>query len=67
VLEKLRATRVINGLLGSFRFDRNGDITPASVPILRVTGSTPPSVRIPSGFQGAVIDRVENIPRRLLR
>jgi hypothetical protein len=57
---------VKDGLLGSFGFDRNGDITPASVPILRITGSTPPSAGLPSMFQGAVIDRVVEIPTRLV-
>jgi hypothetical protein len=28
VLEELQASRVKDGLLGSFRFDRNGDISP---------------------------------------
>jgi ABC-type branched-subunit amino acid transport system substrate-binding protein len=67
VLEELKASTVKDGLLGSFRFDRNGDVTPATVPILRITGSTPPSAGLPSAFQGAVLDRVVKIPRRLLR
>jgi ABC-type branched-subunit amino acid transport system substrate-binding protein len=67
VLEELQASRVKDGLLGSFRFDRNGDISPASVPILRITGSTPPGAGLPSGFQGAVVDLVVEIPPRLLR
>jgi branched-chain amino acid transport system substrate-binding protein len=67
VLEELQESRVKDGLLGSFRFDRNGDISPASVPILRVTGSTPPGAGLPSMFQGAVLDRVVEIPPRLLR
>jgi branched-chain amino acid transport system substrate-binding protein len=67
VLEELKATRVKDGMLGSFRFDRNGDISPASVPILRITGSTPPEAGLPRDFQGAVIDRVVEIPPRLLR
>jgi ABC-type branched-subunit amino acid transport system substrate-binding protein/predicted Ser/Thr protein kinase len=67
VLEELRASRVKNGLLGSFRFDRNGDVTPATVPIVRITGSTPPQAGLPSNFQGAVVDRVVEIPRRLVR
>jgi ABC-type branched-subunit amino acid transport system substrate-binding protein len=67
VLEELRASRVKDGILGSFRFDRNGDISPASVPILRITGTTPPGAGLPSAFQGAVIDRVVEIPPRLLR
>ena len=67
VLEELKASRVKDGLLGSFHFDRNGDVTPATVPILRITGSTPPGARLPSTFQGAVVDRVVEIPRRLIR
>ncbi len=65
VLEELQASRVKNGLLGSFRFDRKGDITPASVPILRITGSTPPQAGLPSMFQGSVIDRVVKVPENL--
>jgi ABC-type branched-subunit amino acid transport system substrate-binding protein len=67
VLEELKAARVKRGLLGSFRFDRNGDVTPATVPILRITGSTPPQAGLPSNVQGAVVDRVVEIPRRLVR
>jgi hypothetical protein len=65
-LEELKASRVKDGLLG-FRFDRNGDVTPATVPILRITGSTPPRASLPSSVEGAVVDRVVEIPRRLVR
>jgi branched-chain amino acid transport system substrate-binding protein len=67
VLEQLKASRVKDGILGSFRFDRNGDLTPAKMPIIRITGSTPPSARLPRFMQGAVIDRVVEIPPRLTR
>ena len=67
VLEELKRSRVKNGILGSFRFDRNGDLMPAKMPIIRITGSTPPEARLPELFQGAVIDRVVKIPRRLIR
>jgi ABC-type branched-subunit amino acid transport system substrate-binding protein len=67
VLAQLKASRVKDGLLGSFRFDRNGDVTPATLPILRLTGATPPQAGLPSNFQGAVVDRVVKIPRRLIR
>ncbi|MET0762716.1 MAG: protein kinase [Thermoleophilaceae bacterium] len=67
VLEELRASRVKDGLLGRLRFDRNGDVTPATVPIVRITGATPPQAGLPSNFQGAVVDRVVEIPRRLVR
>jgi ABC-type branched-subunit amino acid transport system substrate-binding protein len=66
VLEELKASRVTDGLLGSFRFDRNGDVTPATVPILRITGSTPPGSGLPAGLQGAVVDRVVKVPARLV-
>ena len=55
VLRELKASRVRNGLLGSFRFDGNGDLTPATVPIVRITKSD------------SVLDRVVRTPRRLIR
>jgi ABC-type branched-subunit amino acid transport system substrate-binding protein/DNA-binding beta-propeller fold protein YncE len=67
VLEELRESEVRRGIMGSFGFDRNGDITTASVPILRITGSTPPSSGLPPQFQGAVIDRVVQVPASLVR
>jgi ABC-type branched-subunit amino acid transport system substrate-binding protein/DNA-binding beta-propeller fold protein YncE len=65
VLEELRASEVRDGILGSFRFDPGGDITTASIPILRITGATPPGTDFPSEFQGAVLDRVVKVPARL--
>jgi ABC-type branched-subunit amino acid transport system substrate-binding protein len=55
VLKQLKASRVKNGLLGSFRFDRNGDLTPAAVAIMRITD------------KDRVLDRVVRTPRRLIR
>ena len=65
VLKELRAAEVKNGLLGSFHFNRNGDITPATVMIVRITGSTPPSSGLDSSLQGAVVDRLVKIPASL--
>ncbi len=65
VLEELRTSEIRDGLLGSFRFDRNGDITPAQIPIYRVTGKTPPDAGLYDFFQGAVIDRVVTVPAKL--
>ena len=65
MLKELRAAEVKNGILGSFHFNRNGDITPASVIIVRITGSTPPSSGLDSTLQGAVLDRIVNIPASL--
>jgi ABC-type branched-subunit amino acid transport system substrate-binding protein len=38
VLKELRASKVRDGILGSFAFDPNGDITTAPIPIIRITG-----------------------------
>jgi branched-chain amino acid transport system substrate-binding protein len=65
VLRQLHATRVENGLVGSFGFDRNGDMTPGKVAILRVTGATPPNLHLPPHFQGAVVDSLETVPAEL--
>jgi DNA-binding beta-propeller fold protein YncE/ABC-type branched-subunit amino acid transport system substrate-binding protein len=67
VLKELRASEVKDGILGSFGFDRNGDITTPVVPILRVTGSTPPGAGLSSQLQGAVVDRVVKVPTRLAK
>jgi ABC-type branched-subunit amino acid transport system substrate-binding protein len=67
VLEKLKASRVKDGILGTFRFDRNGDLTQAKMPIIQITGSTPPSSPLPKLMQGAVIHSAVEIPRRLIR
>jgi YVTN family beta-propeller protein len=67
VLRQLRGAEVKDGILGSFRFDRNGDITPAPVMILRVTGKTPPGAGLYPYFEGAVVDRVIRVPARLAR
>ena len=66
VLRELRRTRVDDGILGSFGFDANGDITAATVPILRITGSTPPGAGLPPNFQGAVVDRVVKVSPSLV-
>jgi branched-chain amino acid transport system substrate-binding protein len=65
VLRELRASDVRGGILGSFRFDENGDVTPVSIPILRITGATPPGAGLSGEFQGAVVDRVVRVPAGL--
>jgi ABC-type branched-subunit amino acid transport system substrate-binding protein/predicted Ser/Thr protein kinase len=55
VLRELKASRVRDGVLGSFRFDRHGDLTPATVAIIRITR------------KDIVLDRVVRTPRRLIR
>jgi ABC-type branched-subunit amino acid transport system substrate-binding protein len=67
VLHELFASDVRDGVLGSFRFDPNGDITTASIPVLRITGATPPGAGLPRDFQGAMLDRVVQIPPNLVK
>src|SRR5262245_60582068 len=40
VVDELFRTKITNGILGSFSFDRYGDITPAPVAIFRVEGES---------------------------
>jgi hypothetical protein len=41
-------------------------MTSVSVAVMRITGATPPSARLPQGFQGAVVERVVKVPPRLV-
>jgi len=61
VLGRLRASRVKNDILGSFGFDRNGDIDPQTVPILREAGRIGPH----DAIKGAVFDRFVEVPAGL--
>jgi ABC-type branched-subunit amino acid transport system substrate-binding protein/DNA-binding beta-propeller fold protein YncE len=56
VLSKLRTAKVTNGILGTFRFDDKGDMTPGWVAILRFTR---PADSFAPWLEGAVVDRVE--------
>jgi branched-chain amino acid transport system substrate-binding protein len=64
VLRSLRSLHVTDGILGSFTFDR-GDISPARVTVLRVTGATPKNVRLPINLEGAAVERVIEVPASL--
>jgi branched-chain amino acid transport system substrate-binding protein len=66
VLEELFATRVRDGLLGSFGFDENGDITESPVTILRVVRGGGRSNRILS-VEGGVVARVVRPGASLVR
>jgi branched-chain amino acid transport system substrate-binding protein len=67
VLEEIRGARVKDGILGDFRLDRNGDITPARLAIFRVTGANPPGAAVFKQYEGAVLDRVISVPASLAR
>jgi YVTN family beta-propeller protein len=66
VLRELQASRVRDGILGTFRFDGNGDITPAKLSVLRVTGRSATDERLPDDYQGATVDRVLEVPTSLV-
>jgi branched-chain amino acid transport system substrate-binding protein len=66
VLRELREIEVSDGILGSFRFDANGDKTPAAIAIYRVTGKTPRGTDVSADLRGAVVDRVVSIPSELI-
>jgi branched-chain amino acid transport system substrate-binding protein len=66
VLQALKATEVKDGILGTFRFDANGDKTPEAITIYRVTGKTPAAAGLASELQGAVLDRVVSVPGSLI-
>jgi branched-chain amino acid transport system substrate-binding protein len=57
VVEELFATRITNGLLGSFGFDRNGDISESPVTIVRVQGGG--RGNLVQSLDGAPVVRVE--------
>jgi ABC-type branched-subunit amino acid transport system substrate-binding protein/streptogramin lyase len=61
VLRALRSVRVEDGILGSFAFDRYGDMTPAQVTILRVSGELRRELDLPELLEGAVVDRVVSV------
>jgi hypothetical protein len=50
VVDELFKTEVENGILGSFRFDRNGDIDPAAVGFFKIEDGK------------IVVDRVVRVP-----
>lgn len=65
VLAQLKAVRVQDGLLGSFGFDRWGDVAPARVAVYRVTRRATDGRLDYSEFEGAVLDRVITVPAAL--
>ena len=67
VLRALRTSNVKDGLLGTFRFDRNGDSTAPLVPIMRITGTTSPDADYPAMFRGSVLDRIVEVPASLVQ
>jgi ABC-type branched-subunit amino acid transport system substrate-binding protein len=65
VLERLRTLRETDGIIGGFRFDRYGDMTPAKLTVLRVRPDKRPRETLRGGYRGAVLDRVLSVPTGL--
>jgi branched-chain amino acid transport system substrate-binding protein len=64
VTSEVMTTRVQNGFLGSFRFDRNGDTNRQWMTILRPLGAAAKLDRL--GIEGADVVRVIDVPPSLL-
>jgi len=68
VRRSLLAARVDKGILGTFRFDKNGDITPSPITILRVGAGGEGLSRATVDFaDGASVDRIITPPAQLVR
>ena len=67
VTRELFASKIKNGILGSFAFTRDGDMTPTPVTIFRVVGGNRPSSTHLTDFTSAVVDRVVDVPVNLVR
>jgi branched-chain amino acid transport system substrate-binding protein len=65
VTQALRGLEIENGILGNFSFDENGDMTPATISVFRVTGKKR-GADIPDFYGGAVFDRVVQVPAELV-
>jgi ABC-type branched-subunit amino acid transport system substrate-binding protein len=65
ITRELRRLEIEDGILGSFRFDSNGDMTPPSITVLRVTGEKG-DADLPDFFGGADFDRVVRVPAALV-
>jgi len=65
VTRELRRLKVEDGILGTFSFDRNGDMTPAAISVFRVTGKKK-DADAPDFYGGADFDRVVRVPAALV-
>jgi branched-chain amino acid transport system substrate-binding protein len=66
VTRELRGLEIEDGILGSFSFDENGDITPATIGVFRITGEGR-RADAPDIYGGADFDRVLRVPPELLQ
>jgi branched-chain amino acid transport system substrate-binding protein len=67
VLKELRGIEVRDGILGTFKFDSNGDKVPGSITIYRITGKTGAETKTPPELDGTVLEATFTIPPAILR
>jgi len=65
VTRELLDLEIEDGILGSFRFDANGDMTPAMINVFRITGKKR-EADAPDIWGGADFDRVVRVPPALV-
>jgi branched-chain amino acid transport system substrate-binding protein len=64
VTRELRGLQIEDGILGTFGFDENGDMTPATISVFRITGKR--QADAPDFYGGADFDRLVQVPPELL-
>jgi branched-chain amino acid transport system substrate-binding protein len=65
VTQELLGLEIKNGILGNFRLDENGDMSPAKISIYRITGKRDSDV--PDFYGGADFLRTVNVPAAIVR
>jgi branched-chain amino acid transport system substrate-binding protein len=65
VTRELLGLEIENGILGNFRFDANGDMTPPTITVYRITGKKR-EADAPDFYGGADFDRVVRVPAALV-
>jgi branched-chain amino acid transport system substrate-binding protein len=65
VTRELLGLQIENGILGTFGFDENGDMAPATISVFRITGKR--GADAPDFYGGADFDRVVRVPPELLQ
>jgi branched-chain amino acid transport system substrate-binding protein len=65
VTQELLGLEIKNGILGDFRLDENGDMSPATISIYRITGKRDSDV--PDFYGGANFVRTVRVPAELVR
>jgi ABC-type branched-subunit amino acid transport system substrate-binding protein len=65
VTQELFGLEIKNGILGNFRLDENGDMSPATISVYRITGKKDSDV--PDFYGGADFLRTVKVPAAIVR